>query len=222
MLVMLTLLIMLGVGYAYWREGVLFGFCMCVSVLAAGLVAFNFWEPLADLVEGTVQGSTLAGYEDFLCLAALFTITLALMRLGVDVLLPQWMEYPAALHQFGGAALGAIAGYLVSGFLICALETLPWHENFLGFEAYTREELPIRKFMPPDRVWLGLMHYAGAYPLAANELANPNSDERYESYDTFDRFGTFELRYLRHRRYSDQRDTLPYLGEFERETRRTR
>src|SRR5260370_33595967 len=84
------------------------------------------------------------------------------------------IEYPRALLRGGAVAFGLVTGYLVSGFLVCVLQTLPWHQNFMGFQ-YPQEyakDYPtpaLRKVLPPDRVWLALMHRAGAYAFANSE-----------------------------------------------------
>jgi hypothetical protein len=120
------------------------------------------------------------------------------------------MDYNPVFTQFGGAFVGLIVGYLVSGFLICVLQTLPWHENFLDFEPRRRDEHQWRRYLPPDRVWLALMRHAGASPFSNRALPEPESDSLYDTYDTFDRDGAFEVNYLRHRRYNDNRPPVPY------------
>ena len=50
-LALLTIVLMVAVGYAYLREGLLTAFTMFCNVFLAGLIAFNFWEPVASLIE---------------------------------------------------------------------------------------------------------------------------------------------------------------------------
>lgn len=212
MLIVFTLLIMLGGAYLYYREGVFTAFCMCVNVLVAGLVSFNFWEPIANLFE---RG--FAGYTDLLVMVPLFCLTLGGLRLLTNHLARGRIEYPLPLQQVGGAAVGLLIGYLVSGFLICVFQTLPWHASFMGFAPRAKDEGLVRRYLPPDRTWLSLMRYAGAGPFSWGRVSDPISDSPYDVYDTFDRDGTFELRYLRYRRYGDSRRALPYQGELEPE-----
>ena len=121
------------------------------------------------------------------------------------------------LQQFGGGAIGLLSGYLVSGFMICALQTLPWHQNFVDFKPRSSGGESSR-ILPPDRVWLALMRHAGAYPFA-RAADRPDAESAYDQCPTFDRGGTFELRYLRHRRFTETVSPLPYQGEFEHELR---
>jgi hypothetical protein len=218
----LTVAIMLAVGYAYLREGVFTAFCMFFNVFVAGLMAFNFWEPLADLLDAPFAGSFLHGYEDLLCLVALFGVTLGGLRTITNAIARSQLKYPGWLRQLGGVLFGLSTGYLVAGFLLCTLQTLPWHENFMNFEPHLDEEGGggMRRIMPPDRVWLALMHKAGAYAFANNEDPDPQFAEQqsaYARYLTFDKYGNFSLRYARHRRYNEVREALMHQGEFERQ-----
>jgi hypothetical protein len=225
MLAVFTLLLMLITAYAFWREGLMTAVTMFGNVLLAGLVAFNFWEPIADLVDPMVAGTFLAGYEDSICLMALFTATLATFRLITNSLANTDLDYPGALWRAGNVLLGLATGYLVAGFLVCVFQTLPWHENFLWFEwRYdpSAPTAPLRQFLPPDRVWLSLMRYTGSHGFSDRvdeQVKEPESLDQL--YVTFDPYATFEVRYARYRRYGDGSDVPhPYLGEFDKEIHR--
>jgi hypothetical protein len=223
MIVFVTLLMVVGVGYAYSREGLFTAVTMLCNVLIAGLLAFNFWEPLANRLDSLFKGSALEGYEDAFVLLPIFCITLGLLRLVTNNLSHKVVEFSAVPQQFGGAFVGMVTGYLACGFFLCVLQTLPWHENFLGFEPRAQTETPVRRWFPPDRVWLALMRRAGAYPLSNREdqdYPDRDPDNEYDNYITFDKYGTFELRYQRYRRYGDTRNPLKYQGELERELHR--
>jgi uncharacterized membrane protein required for colicin V production len=208
-------LILMGVGfYAGFREGVFTSFCMLVNAFLAGLVAFNFFEPIAAWLESVFRGSPLLGYEDFLALATLFVVTFMLLRLVTNNLSNRLIDLPARPQQFGGGGVGLLAGYWIGGFFLCSLQTLPWHESFLDFEPRTESESGLRAVWPPDRAWLSLMRFAGANCLAWSEIA-ADAATRYDRFETFDRAGTFELRYQRYRRYNDSRGPMRYEGELD-------
>ncbi len=221
----LTIVIMAATAYAYWREGLLTACTMCLNVFLAGLVAFNFWEPLADLLDPMFgAGNSSYHYEDSICLMVLFCSTLALLRWITNSLARTELEFPPAVLRGGGLLFGLATGYLMSGFLICVLQTLPWHENFMFFDPHYDANAParfIRTVLPPDRLWLGLMQRAGAYPFS-NETDPDFTDPPavYDKYITFDKHSTFELRYARYRRYNDERNPpypLPDQGDFDRQ-----
>ena len=225
-LVFLTIVIILIVTYAQFREGVFSAFVMLVNVMIAGVVAFNFFEPLADLLEPifpayadptrTTPPPLLWGYEDFFSMFLIFAVTLGILRALSNNLCNSEVVFPGMINQLGAAAIGMITGYLLSGFLVCLVQTLPLHEHVLGFEPRGNNESEFRGLFPADRVWLALMREAGVRGLA-RAADQDNGPTRYDEYPTFDRSGTFELRYLRYRRYDDSgmppRNPLIYQGE---------
>jgi len=206
MLTLLTILIMLGLAYLFLIQGLATAFMMFCNMMLAGLIAFNFWEPLADLLDPLLSHSFFVGYEDAVCLTGLFAIAFALLRLTTNTLSGAVIEFHPLAQRIGGAFFGLATGYLLSGFLVSVLQTLPWHESFWGYEAdWQSHESGLDNVLPPDRIWLSMMHRAGEAGFARGR------------HSTFDPEATFVIRYARFRRYSDQRDPLPYNGEFDRE-----
>lgn len=206
MLAFFTVLIMLIVAYVYLVEGLANACAMCINTLLAGVIAFEFWEPLADQLDGPFSGTFLAGYEDALCLGGIFCIALAGLRFTTNYILKGEIDLPEVVNRVGGAAVGVVTGYLAAGFLLCLWQTLPLHQNFMYFDWKYDPTRSVRRMLPPDRVWLALMHKAGHIRMMGNS-EDP----------TFDEYGTFEMRYARYRRYTDDAGPMPYGGEFERE-----
>lgn len=195
MLGFLTIIVMGAVTYAFWRQGVLPAFAMMCNVLLSGLIAFNFFEPIAAELDPMFAGSFLHGYEDSLCLIVLFCLALMILRWLANALIHAHIEYNAVLQQGGAVLFGLLTGYLVAGFLVCVAQTLPLGEHFLQFEARMDSQAAgakLRRFLPPDRVWLALMHRASETSLS------------WDGDAPFDPDGSFELRYARERRVSSQ------------------
>ncbi|HTU20351.1 MAG TPA: CvpA family protein [Gemmataceae bacterium] len=191
----LTIVIMLAGTYAFWRQGVLAAFAMTVNILLAGLLAFNFFEPIAEQLAPMLADSFLSGYEDSFCLVVLFSAVLVFLRWASNALIHTVIEYHPGLQQGGAVLFGMMAGYLIAGFLVCVVQMLPANEHFLGFEARVdAPEAKVRhRILPPDRVWLALMHRASIESLGWDETP-------------FDADGSFELRY-RARRHADQQES---------------
>ena len=212
MLVFFTIVLMLAVAYSYLKEGLFTAFTMAVNVFAAGLVAFNFGEPLADQIEPLVKGGFFEGYEDAFCLVSLFCIILGGLRWITNQLVNANIDYQPLLQQIGAGFFGLVTGYLVAGFMLCVLQTLPWQENFMNFESKVDLEAPSAKYrhvLPPDRVWLALMH-------RASEIAFSQTDGAlFDDSTNGLQAGSFEIRFARYRRYNDSREppVLPYIGE---------
>lgn len=215
MITIATLVIMLAAAYAQYRNGLFTSIAMLMFVFVAGLVSFGFWEPLADLLDLAFQQNlrTLAGCEDFVVLMVLFCLTLFLLRLAYQYLAPEMIDEHGVLQHFGGAAIGLIMGYLLSGFLICAVQTLPLDERFMDFDPPSSTEAGWRRIFPADRVWLAQMRHASTMPFSWKEDKNDPAGGPV----TFDREATFELRYMRYRRSTESRPPLTYNGEFDRE-----
>ncbi len=209
-----TVLIMAIVAYAHTREGVFTAFLMTCNVCLSGLVAFGYWEPLADQLEGALGQTFLHGFEDVMCLMLLFSVTFLVLRWLTNLLAPTHMIYHPVILQGGGAFFGLVTGYLVSGFLVCMIQTLPLSETFSGFDISKERESLFSRGLPPDRVFLGGLRRAGAYAFTFrkngwyqnddwNEDPAADSGSIYDRYYTFDKYGTFELRYARYRRLDE-------------------
>lgn len=204
MLVGFTILLMLLVAYSLLQEGLIPAFCMNINILLAGLITFNFWEPIAEMIDPMLVGSFLEGYEDALVMILLFGGSVALLRLGTSQVISSVIEFPTLIQQLGSAGFGLLAGYLLAGFMICTFQTLPAHEEFLGFHLKVSPDQgsEARSYMPPDRVWLALMHRAGL-------VALKNGNQPH----TFDPNGSFEYRYARFRRFTELRKPVNSAGE---------
>lgn len=214
MLLGFTLVVMLVVAVAMYRNGVFSSFVMTIEVVIAGIVAFGSWEPVADELDALFQDGAMAGYEDCIALTTLFVVALIVLRMVANRINVDRIDFNYAAEQIAGPAIGLVTGYLVAGFLICVFQTLPVEDHFLGFTTRSDEEPRLRSYLPPDRVWLALMRYAGAHPLAWQE-ENPDGETPFDRWATFDRLGTFELRYERYRRHPEGREPRAYPGDFE-------
>jgi hypothetical protein len=195
----MTLLFMLFVLYAYLNEDLVTSFSMLCNMFLAGLVTFNFFEPLADLLDPMVHDSVLEGWEDAFCMMAIFIPTFGIFRMITNGLTPIRIEFPTWFQLTGTLFCGCLTTYLAVGLLVCMYQTLPWHENFMYFQAGNDPNsatASLRRYFPPERLWLALMHRAGAYGLS-------NSGTTTADADTFDKYATFELRYARYRRYPE-------------------
>jgi hypothetical protein len=219
MITVFTIVIILIVGYAQLREGLFTACTVLVNVVLAGLVAFGLFEPFAAWLEPNLSGNFLANTEDFLALILLFCVAFVLLRSLTNYLAPEMIAFDGNV-QFGGAAIGLLSGYLLAGFLICAMETLPLHENFLDFQPRQTGDTGPRSVFPPDRVWLALMRHAGAHALSWEE-SDSGAESDYDRFNTFDKNASFEVRYLRYRRHNDSRGPAEYKHEFDRELGRT-
>src|SRR4051794_13746610 len=119
--------LILGMTYALSSEGLWGSALMFFNVLFAGVIAFNFYEPLATLLATNV--SFLSGFADMLCLMALFIVSVVLLRLTTESLAPAMVRFPTPIYH-AGRFLFALAGSLVTlAIILLAFECAPVHKK---------------------------------------------------------------------------------------------
>lgn len=124
------------------------------AVIFSGLLAMNFFEPLAGFLAR--QNAWLAPRADFLCLVGLFGLFTFLMRLGLEQVAPTNLELPDIAYRIGQWGFGAATGYITMAILLTSLHTAPMPRKFLGFAPERKNFLG---FSSPDVQWLGFTHH---------------------------------------------------------------
>lgn len=142
-----------GLTWALTSEGLWGSVLMFFNVLFGGLIAFNFYEPLAKLLDGTGIGW---GFSDTLCLLGLFIIATFLLRLITESLAPAMVRFPSIVYQLGRLVFGFGGAVMTVAILLVAFETAPVHKKIFGVIDF--------KTKPPfgmalDRKWLGFVQY---------------------------------------------------------------
>jgi hypothetical protein len=146
--------LVLGLTYALMSEGLWGAALMFFNVTFAGVVAFNFYEPLADLLAKNV--SFISGFADMLMMMLLFIVSLVVLRLTTESIAPAMVRFPAPLYHLGRVVF-AIGGSVVTmAIILLAFETAPVHKKVFGVIDY--------KYAPPfkmgfDRGWLGFFQW---------------------------------------------------------------
>lgn len=131
------------------------------SVIFAGLLAMNFFEPLAGFL--AKQSSWLDTRADFLCLVGLFGLFVFLIRLGLEHLAPSNIELPDIAYKIGQWGFALAAGYVTMAILLTSLHTAPLPRKFLGF---TPERPNFLGVASPDRQWLGFTQHVTEHVFA--------------------------------------------------------
>lgn len=160
--------LILGMTYALMSEGLWGSALMFFNVLFAGIIAFNFYEPLAALLAGNL--GFLSGFADTLCLMTVFIAALVVFRLTTETLAPAMVRFPAPVFQIGRIFFGLAGAVVTMAILLLAFEAAPVHKKVFTAVDY--------KYEPPfhmglDREWLGFFQYTtGAI------FANRNQDKK--------------------------------------------
>ena len=153
-----------------------------LCVLLSGLLAMNYFEPLAGFLDGMLGG--WKGFSDILALVGLFTAFVFALRLGSEQVSPTFIQLPSTIDQVGRWVFAALAGYVTMAVLLTALHTAPLPREFMGFKPERANFFG----MAPDRQWLGFMQYVTEKPMGWNlfqdrttkEMVPHAFDGRYE------------------------------------------
>lgn len=146
------------VGWRVAQEGVWGAVQIFLCTLFAGLLAMNYFEPLAGQLRAFVPDK----YCDIGAMLGLFIALTFGLRMGMEYLAPSYIQVFPMLDTVGKYAAGAATGYLTMAFLLTALHTAPLPREFMGFQS----ERPNFFGSYPDRQWLGFVQYVSEKPLA--------------------------------------------------------
>lgn len=153
---MLPILCLAVIGIVVWlisAEGAHGAAQIFLCVLLSALFAMNYFEPLANFLDGLLP--TYKHYMDVVALVGLFGLAVFGLRTGVEYVTPTYIALPNMFDMVGKWAFAAMTGYLTMAFLLTALHTTPLPREFLGFKA----EQPNFFGIAPDRQWLGFVQY---------------------------------------------------------------
>jgi hypothetical protein len=175
-----------------------------VSVLLAGLLAMNYFEPVAKALEGFDRSSaSWSQRSDFLALVGLFALFVFLLRLMTDRLAPTYMPVQSLAYEIGRWSLGLMTGYLTMAILLAALHTAPFprwvttqgvQEFIPGFRAERRNFFNVAA---PDRQWLGFVQYVSRRSLPRGRVFD---GPRFPAGDyEIDYWPSFPIRYASRR-----------------------
>jgi hypothetical protein len=203
---LILLLIVAGVTWCVASEGAWGAVLTFLAVLFAGLLAMNFFEPLANLLDNMI-GSVVQDFSDLTALLGLFALFTFLLRLATDNISPTDIELDGRIYQATRWLFGLATGYLTMAILLTALHTAPLPRSFLGFKPDGANFFDISA---PDRQWLGFTQHVSEKVLSAGKVFDgpkysmPPDDPNQRLWPSFPiRYATKRLDYA-----SGQRPTV--------------
>jgi hypothetical protein len=143
-----------------WGAAALF-----LSVIFAGLIAMNFFEPLANFLEVNVSSDWSMRF-DFISLMVLFVGAVFLLRLMSEKIAPGFIAVHSRLYDVCRFGFALMTGYVTAAFLLAAMHTAPLPREFLGF---TPERKNFFGMTAPDREWLGFVQYVSEKSMQSSE-----------------------------------------------------
>jgi hypothetical protein len=157
-----------------YAEGMWSNAVRLINVVTAGLLAVNFYEPLARWLDGMQPSYTYLW--DYLCLWAIFGGCLVIFRELTSFISPVKVRFLKLADRIGSAVLSAWIGWVMVCFTLMTLHTAPLARNFM-FDGFQPEEHMIFG-LAPDRQWLGFVQKEsmGAFSCAEESIFDPNAE----------------------------------------------
>ncbi len=131
MLVYLLWIVIVGacVGFIF-REGLWSAFIRFVNILMAGILATNFFEPAARMMEDMI-GPNLTYFYDFLAFWLVFSVSMIILHIATAFLSRVKVRFNLYLNQAGAVVMG-----LFTGILMCWLFNFSLHLAPLGTKPF--------------------------------------------------------------------------------------
>ena len=137
-MLIVTVVVVGATTYIWSSRGFFSALIHMICVLAAGAVAFGVWEPVSYLIlEQSGDrgfGAAVGGVAWAVGLAVPFALTLALLRAGVDKLLPFNAQCETSVDYVGGAVCGLVSGVISGGIIVLSIGYLRLESNFGGYK----------------------------------------------------------------------------------------
>ena len=177
-MVWLLCLIILGacVGFLF-RDGLWSNAICLVNVILAGLLAMNFYEPLAACL--TNYNADLHSYVvffDFLSMWTCFILCAVVFRACTDAVSKVRLRFLKVVDLWGGVVLSLGIGWVMMGFTLTSLHAGPLGQYpFLG--SFQPQNNMFFGMLAPDREWLGFTKYqsSGAFCRSVDQQDNAPS-----------------------------------------------
>ncbi len=196
---LLILLIFGGCTAALWFHGFWSNVLTLVNLIFAGLLATNYFEPLAAIVSDQVPDKSF--YLDFVVFWLLFCLSFGILRAISDGIGKEWFKFSMPFEMAGRSVFALWNGWLITCIVCMSLHLAPIPANALGlFDSPTGSMF---MGLAPDRMWLAFVQSRSRGALSRSNhsgLSHPDDDATRE---VFDPRGEFAIRYHQRRLDAD-------------------
>ncbi|MHC5541020.1 hypothetical protein ACYOEI_22590, partial [Singulisphaera rosea] len=190
--------LMAGMAWALASEGLWGAMLMFFNIFFAGIVAFNFYEPLAALLDGTGIGW---GMSDVLCLLALFTLTIVILRLITETLAPVMIRFPSPIFHLGRAVFALLGSSVAMAILLLGFECAPVNKKMFGVIDY-KAKVPFGLGL--ERRWLGFFQHSTGLIFVTHQQGQRDPFREFTDATAFDPKGEWLLMHQQARPYGDE------------------
>ena len=143
----LLMILLFCIGFLF-AEGMWSNALRFITVVAAALLATNYFEPVADQLDAWLPSYTYCW--DFVALWGLFAVFVVLFRALTDQLSKVKVRFPAKIDQAGSVVFSALVGWVMVCFTLATLHTAPLGEKFC-FGSFQYDQPMFLGFVSPDR-----------------------------------------------------------------------
>jgi len=150
------ILIMVGVIAMLMKDGLWSNALMLINMMLAGLVASNYYEPLAKLL--TKQERRGFYLWDVVVLWLLFGVTLLIFRAITDNLSKINVRFPILVEGIGSPLLAVAVGWYALCFVAMSLHVAPLEKE--PFKKGFKSQEKMLFGLAPDRIWMGTVRTA--------------------------------------------------------------
>jgi hypothetical protein len=149
------IVLFLGVGLTYviTSEGLWGAALVFFNVLFAAMISFNFYEPLARLLDST---GINWGFSDTLCMLGLFCVALTALRLTTETVAPVMVKFPTAVYHAGRLVFGLGGAAVTMAVVLLAFHAAPVHKEIFGSMDH-KSKSPFGLGL--DHLWLSFFQY---------------------------------------------------------------
>jgi hypothetical protein len=195
----LLFVVFVGVFASLMNAGLWSNTITLINAITAGLIAMNYYEPVADWLDK--QEPSLTYIWDLVAIWLLFGFAMVGLRAATDYMSQVKVRFFLPVEKAGGIIMAIWVSWLVVCFTTTTLHTAPLARHFLG-GAFQQEPTSKMFFgLGPDRLWLAWVHKESRGALS-----------RFSGMAPFDAQGDFIVRYSNRRGEFEKQLTLTSKG----------
>lgn len=135
-----------------------------VNVVFAGLLATNFWEPTAKMLDGMMKAGSY--WWDFVALWLLFAVFVTILQQVTNMVSRVKVRFLAIVNKAGGIVFACLTAAVLVSFTNFTIHTAPLAET--AFQGGFPSDSPIS----PDRQWVRFAELTSGGSLA--KFGGPN------------------------------------------------
>jgi uncharacterized membrane protein required for colicin V production len=155
-----VLIILACAAYQYLQGTLVKSFATVITAICAGVVAFGYFEPLANVL---IEREMFAPWAQTISLALLFVLAFIVLQIIVSQLARRPVDLGFWPERVGRVVCGILAGLIISGVVLTALATapLPNSKPYQRFDATSPDaENPGKALLNADGLatgWFGII-----------------------------------------------------------------